>query len=79
VTGRETKINEHGRSIKEDELHAYVDNQLDVARRPAVELYLDEHPDEARRVEAYRRQRAILRAMAGRYPPGSNWTGSRGR
>ena len=50
MTDRETKLNEHGRSIKEDELHAYVDNQLDVARRPAVELYLLDHPDEARRV-----------------------------
>lgn len=49
-------------SISEDELNAYVDNQLDAARRVAVDLYLGEHPDEARRVAAYQRQRAILRA-----------------
>jgi anti-sigma factor RsiW len=57
-------MSEPGRSISEDELHAYVDNQLNVARRPAIDIYLDEHPDEARRIEAYRRQRTILRAAA---------------
>jgi hypothetical protein len=35
-----------GRSINEDESHAYVDNQLDMARHSTIDLYLHEHPDE---------------------------------
>jgi anti-sigma factor RsiW len=40
--------------IKEEELHAYLDGELPDARRAAVEAYLREHPDDARRLEAYR-------------------------
>ncbi len=50
------------RPIGEDELHAYVDGQLAPDRQPAVLRYLQEHPDVARRVAAYREQRAALRA-----------------
>jgi anti-sigma factor RsiW len=64
LTSHETGMIGPGRSISEDDLHAYVDDQLDVAQRSAMELYLGKHPDEARRVEAYRRQRVILRAAA---------------
>jgi anti-sigma factor RsiW len=46
-------MSESPRLISEDELHAYVDNQLDVVARAAVDLYLYKHPDEARRVAAY--------------------------
>ena len=71
----ETKLNEHGRSIKEDELHAYVDNQPDVARRlPAGELYLHEHPDEARgkASKPIGGSAPFYGRMAkGRHPPGS--------
>lgn len=56
-------MNEPERSVSERELHAYVDNQLDAARRPFVDLYLAEHPDEAKRVAFYQRQRAILRSL----------------
>lgn len=38
----------------EEELHAYLDGELPDARRAAVEAYLREHPDDARRLEAYR-------------------------
>jgi anti-sigma factor RsiW len=40
--------------ITEEELHAYLDGELPDARRAAVEAYLREHPDDARRLEAYR-------------------------
>lgn len=50
------------RPITEDDLHAHVDDALDVERRAEVSEYLDQHADVARRVSAYRRQREELRA-----------------
>jgi anti-sigma factor RsiW len=50
------------RPITEDELHAFVDEALDPARRIAVSDYLLTHPEEARRIEGYRAQREALRA-----------------
>jgi anti-sigma factor RsiW len=40
--------------IVEEELHAWLDGRLADERRPAVEAYLREHPEEAERLEAYR-------------------------
>ena len=68
--------------IMEEELHAYLDGELPDARRAAVEAYLREHPDDARRLEAYRADgKAIARifshagaAMPGRLPSSaSSW------
>jgi anti-sigma factor RsiW len=50
------------RPISEDDLQGYVDQVLEAARRAEVEDYLSNNPDEARRVERYRTQRAALRA-----------------
>ena len=50
------------RPISEHELHAFVDGRLWPARQQDVELYLDTQPELARRVAAYRAQRAMLRA-----------------
>jgi anti-sigma factor RsiW len=50
------------RPITEDELHAFVDDGLDPARRVAVSDYLLAHPEEAKRIEGYRAQREVLRA-----------------
>jgi anti-sigma factor RsiW len=47
--------------IGEDELHAYIDRQLEAGRRAAVEHYLAEHPEAAQRVAAYQAQREVLR------------------
>lgn len=47
--------------ISVDELHAYVDDRLDPARRQQVLSYLETQPDLARRVAAYREQRERLR------------------
>ncbi|MCZ7566000.1 MAG: anti-sigma factor [Burkholderiales bacterium] len=46
----------------EDDLHAYVDDQLSPERRQAVEAYLAQSPEDAARVAAYRAQGAELRS-----------------
>jgi len=38
----------------EEELHAYLDGELEEDRRPMVESYLRDHPKEAQRLRAYR-------------------------
>jgi anti-sigma factor RsiW len=50
------------RPISEEELHAFVDQTLDVRRKEEVAAYLDAHPEVAKRVAAYGRQRELLRA-----------------
>lgn len=49
--------------MTEAELHAYVDGQLDAARRAAVETYLATNPAEAERVRAYTLQNKQLHAL----------------
>jgi anti-sigma factor RsiW len=51
------------RSIEENDLQAYVDNQLDPARRAEVESYLAVHPEDAKRVQTYQHQNELLSAM----------------
>jgi anti-sigma factor RsiW len=48
--------------ITEEDLHAYVDEELDPHRRGEVRDYLDRHPETARRVAALAEQRRALRA-----------------
>jgi anti-sigma factor RsiW len=55
-------------SIKEDDLHAYIDNQLGAGRRLAVERYLDANPEAASRVAIFREQRDLLRAAFATHP-----------
>ena len=47
--------------LQEELLHAYVDDLLDPQARAEVERYLAQHPAEVDRVEAYRRQRELIR------------------
>lgn len=47
-------------SIDEAELHAYVDRQIDENRVEAVEAWLKAHPEDAARVEAWRRQNQLI-------------------
>ena len=47
----------------EDDLHAYVDGQLDAARRAEVESWLLQHPSDAARVAAYRQQNDMMQAL----------------
>jgi anti-sigma factor RsiW len=51
-----------GRPISEVDLHAYVDNALDISRRAEVECYLVLHPDVEARVGRYEEQQRLLRA-----------------
>ncbi|MBI2313067.1 MAG: anti-sigma factor [Betaproteobacteria bacterium] len=51
------------KAITEIDLHAYVDGQLDSARRAEVETYLAAHPKEAERVRAYQQQADALHAL----------------
>ncbi len=50
--------------VTEDELHAYVDNELPAERRGDVEAWLATHPDDAGRVQAWR---AMAEALHARY------------
>jgi len=49
--------------ITEDELHAYVDDDVEPARRLDIALYLAHHPDDAARTEAFRAQREAIHAL----------------
>jgi anti-sigma factor RsiW len=49
--------------MRDSDLHAYVDGQLEAARRIEVETWLAEDEEAARRVEAYRHQNAALHAL----------------
>jgi anti-sigma factor RsiW len=49
--------------ISEDELHAYVDGDIEPARRLDIALYLARHPDEAARMEVFRAQREAIHAL----------------
>ena len=55
-------MSDPARPIAEEELHAWIDGQLEPDRLPAVLRYLQEQPDVARRVAAWRDQREALRA-----------------
>ena len=46
--------------VSEEELNAYVDNELPADRRSIVEAWLATHPDEAARVAAWRKQAKLL-------------------
>ena len=58
----EGQMSDPARPIAEEELHAYVDNCWTPDRVPAVLRYLQEHPEAARQVAAYRAQREALRS-----------------
>ena len=50
-------------SIKEQDLHAYVDGQIDPARVAEIEAHLADNPQDAMRVDAYRKQNQTLHAL----------------
>src|SRR5947199_10137620 len=57
-------MTESNMPVTEDELHAYVDNELPAERRADVETWLSAHPDDAERVQAWR---AMAEALHARY------------
>jgi anti-sigma factor RsiW len=48
--------------VSDDDLHAYVDNQLGAERRAIVERHLETHADAAASVASYQAQRTAIRA-----------------
>ena len=61
-------------AVREADLQAYVDGQLEGRRRAAIEAHLASRPDEAARLAAYRRQNIGLHALFDPRP--SNRSGS---
>jgi anti-sigma factor RsiW len=51
--------------IAEDDLHAYVDGQLDEARRIEVEAWLAKHPEEQRKVADWQQQNDMIGTLYG--------------
>lgn len=49
--------------VSEHELNAYVDGQVEPARRAVIEAYLAAHPEESQRIAAYAGQRRGLHAL----------------
>jgi len=58
-------MTDHTIPVTEDELHAYVDNELPAERREAVEAWLASHPDDAARVTSWRAMSDALHAKYG--------------
>jgi anti-sigma factor RsiW len=48
--------------VTEDELHAYVDNELPAERRGDVEAWLAARPEDAARVQSWRAMAEMLHA-----------------
>src|SRR3979490_1983934 len=51
--------------VTEDELHAFVDNELPAERRGDVEAWLSTHPEDAERVQTWRAMADALHARYG--------------
>jgi anti-sigma factor RsiW len=51
-----------GPSVREEDLHAYIDRELDAGRSQQIEAWLEERADVARAVQSYRSQGAVLHA-----------------
>lgn len=56
-------MNQEDGSMREEDLHAYVDGQLDAARRAEVENWLAANPAEQARMEELQKQNAMLHAL----------------
>src|SRR6202051_4127572 len=62
-------MTDHKIPVTEDELHAYIDNELPAERRGDVEAWLAAHPDDAGRVQSWR---AMAEALHARYDRGAD-------
>jgi anti-sigma factor RsiW len=56
-------MNQENGSMREEDLQAYVDGQLDAARRAEVEAWLAANPAEQARMEELQKQNAMLHAL----------------
>lgn len=57
-------MNDTSAPVSHDELHAFVDGQLDAVRVPAVLAWLQGHPEDAAQVAHWQAQRLALRRLA---------------
>jgi len=55
----------NSRRVTDADLNAYVDGELNASDRLVVEAWLQSHPEDRERVEAYRQQNADLRNLFG--------------
>jgi anti-sigma factor RsiW len=55
-------MTDHDIPVTEDELHAYVDNELPAERRGDVQTWLAAHPEDAERVQSWREMAEALHA-----------------
>ena len=55
------------KTVTEDDLHAYVDDRLDEARKAEVELWLRDNPDAAAEVRQWKTQATALKTMFSAY------------
>ena len=62
MNNRENNIHTFAR-ITEDDLNAYVDDQLDLPSKQKVEAYLRRHPEQQEKVDDYRRYNHLLRTV----------------
>ncbi len=62
-------MNERKIPVTEDELHAYVDDELPAERRGDVEAWLEAHPEDAERVHSWR---AMAETLHSRYDAVAN-------
>lgn len=56
---------DHHSPVTEDELHAFVDGHLPAERFPAVEAWLETHPEDAARIASWRAQTDAIRLRFG--------------
>lgn len=65
-------------TVSEADLHAYIDGELPAEGKALIEAYLSAHPDEARRMEAYRADGEAIARIFSRVAQGRAWhSGSR--
>ena len=66
--------------ITEQDLHAFVDGELDVASRAEIEAWLTDHPEDAQKNSRMARAKnpapSIVRRCAGRTHSAKNGTGA---
>src|SRR5262249_6801159 len=62
---RKKTMTDRDSPVTEDELHAYVDDEIAADRRGAVEAWLASHPEDAARVAHWRAQADAIRAHYG--------------
>lgn len=63
-------MNDTSAPVSHDELHSFVDGQLDAARVPALLVWLQGHPEDAAQVAQWQAQRLELRRLARSLPVG---------